>query len=257
MHNILRLNKTGLKGNQTKMDGIAHNIANVNTHGYKRQEVSFEELRLRELGYREVITSDGADDLSLGTGTKAGYLKTTFKQGSMTPGGGKFNMAISGDGFFGVRDAGGNLLLTRNGNFHQNEDGSVSDMMGNNLELETYAPFESWTGEVNISKDGYVSGKEDGMDIELGRVVLFQPENLDNLLPVGDGNYIVEEGTILNDSTLGGEFGSINQFFLEESNVDMAKSMSDMIITQRAYSMNGKALSTSDEIMTMINGMKR
>lgn len=257
MHNVLRLNKAGMKGNQHKMDGIAHNLANVNTYGYKRQEVNFEELRLREVG-KEVLKSDNAENLRLSMGARSGFTKSTFNQGAITPAAGKFNMAISGDGFFGVRGRDGNLLLTRNGSFHQNEDGSVSDAMGNNLEMETYMPFESWTGDIAISGGGDIYTVEDGENINLGRLILFKADNPDNLLAMGDGNYIIKDGGNLEASTFSMEgFGEVKQFFLEESNVDMAKSMVDMIITQRAYSINGKALNTTDEIMTMVNNMKR
>lgn len=256
MYNVLSLNKNGMKAHQRKMDGIAHNLANVNTHGYKRKDLNFEELRLREV-QGEVLKSDRAEDLALNMGVKSAYRKTTFNQGPLTPSSQKFHMAISGEGFFGVRDENDNLLLTRNGNFYQGEDGSVSDSSGKPLDMEIYQPFDNWTGDINISANGSISKIEDGETIELARVILYRPDNLDNLIPLNNGNYVLREGAGLITSNEDENFGSINQYFLEESNADISKSMVEMITTQRAYSMNAKALQTTDEIMTMINDIKR
>lgn len=256
MYNVLTLNKTGIKAHQSKMAGIAHNLANVNTHGYKRKEMSFEELRLREVE-GDVLKSDRAQDLALNMGVKAGYSKTTFNQGTITPSSEKFNMAISGQGFFGVRDENGNLVLTRNGSFRQNQDGSVSDDSGNPLDMEVYQAFDNWNGDINISANGDISKLENGQTIALGRVVLYRPDNPDNLIPLNEGRYLLKAGGELYTSFEDEDFGDINQYFLEESNADITKSMVDMITTQRVYSMNAKALQTTDEIMTMINGIKR
>ncbi len=256
MYNILSLNKNAMKAHQTKMDGIANDVANVNTYGYKRKEVNFEELRLREVE-GDVLKSDRARDLSLNMGVKSGLTKTTFNQGAIISSNKKFDMAISGEGFFGVRDRNNNLILTRNGGFHQNEDGSISDDLGNKLEMEIYQPFERWTGEVNISKTGEIRSLEDGQNTLLGQVMLYKPGNPHNLISLGQGNYALKNGANLENSLTGEGFGDINQYFLESSNSEMAKSMVDMITTQRVYSMNAKALQTTDDMMTMINGIKR
>lgn len=256
MYNVLSLNKTGIKAHQRKMNEVSHNLANVNTYGYKRKETSFEELRLREVG-GDVLKSDRAQDFALNMGVGAGYSKTTFNQGAITPADGKFNMAISGEGFFGVRDGNGNLLLTRNGNFHQNADGSVTDSSGNLLDMEMYQPFENWGGDISISNEGYITKMEDGEQVALGKVMLYKPDNPDNLIPLDEGKFLLKDGAVLYTSNGNEALGDINQFFLEESNADISKSMVDMITTQRVYSMNAKALQTTDEIMTMINGIKR
>ncbi len=256
MYNVLSVNKSGMKANQRKMDGVAHDLANVNTHGYKRKEINFEELRFRELE-GDVLKSRRAEDLGLNMGTKSGLTKTTFNQGSLTPASGKFNMAITGEGFFGVRDENGNLMLTRNGNFHQDNDGRVSDEFGYPLEMETYLPFGDWTGEISISKTGEIASVGEGQPRILGRVILYKVDNPHELISLGEGHYVGYDNARLRNSIDDEGFGDINQFFLEESNVEMTKSMVDMITTQRAYSMNAKALQTTDEIMTLINNIKR
>ena len=245
-----------MKAHQTKMDGVAHDLANVNTYGYKRKEVNFEEVRLREVE-GEVLKSDRVGDFSLNMGVKSGLTKTSFNQGTIIPSAEKFNMAITGEGFFGVRDRNNNLLLTRNGAFQQNSDGSIFDDLGNRLEMELYQPFENWTGQVTISKRGEVRNLEDGQNRLLGRVLLYKPDNPHNLIPLSEGKYLIKARASLENSLTGEGFGDINQNFLEASNAEIAKGMVDMITTQRVYSMNAKALQTTDDIMTMINGIKR
>lgn len=256
MYNVLSLNKNAMKAHQTKMDGVAHDLANVNTYGYKKKEVNFEELRLREVE-GEVLKSDRAGDLALNMGVKSGLTKTSFNQGTILATDKKFDMAIMGEGFFGVRDRNNNLLLTRNGGFQQNADASISDDLGNRLEMELYQPFENWTGQVTISKNGQVRDLENGQNRLLGRVLLYKPDNPHNLIPIAEGKYMLRAGGNLENSLTGGGFGDINQYFLEGSNAEIADGMVDMIRTQRAYSMNAKALQTTDDMMTMINGIKR
>lgn len=256
MYNVLSLNKSAMKAHQTKMDGLAHDLANVNSYGYKRKEVNFEELRLRKVE-GDVLKSDRLGDFSLNMGVKSGLTKTSFNQGTIIPSDEKFNMAITGEGFFGVRDRNNNLLLTRNGAFQQNSDGSISDDLGNRLEMELYQPFERWTGKISISKRGEVRNLEDGQNRSLARLVLYKPDNPHNLIPLNEGKYLLKAGSSLENSLIGEGFGEINQKFLEASNVEIAKGMVDMITTQRAYSMNAKALQTTDDMMTMINGIKR
>lgn len=142
-------------------------------------------------------------------------------------------------------------------NKNKGGDREEADEMGNPLDMEVYQPFGNWDGEINISGNGAISKIEDGLTVELGRVILYRPDNPDNLLPLNNGNYLLKEGTGLITSNDDENFGSINQYFLEESNANLSKSMVEMITTQRAYSINAKALQTTDEIMTMINDIKR
>ena len=174
-------------------------------------------------------------------------------------------MAIDGDGFFGVRDEMGNLMLTRNGGFHINEDRSISDDSGYLLDFESYVPMDEWgEGKINISIEGNIIKELEG-DTELeeetqllGRVILYNPEVLDSLIPLGEGRYIPSDDIELYNSTYDSDgFGDIVQYSLEESNVEITKSMLDMITAQRAYSMNTKVIQTTDDILSMINNIKQ
>ena len=243
MFNVLNIGKSGLNSMQTKMDSIANNLANVNTNGYKTKDVSFEELL-----YNQEINA----------GSNSGLGKIDYAQGSLVTSPLPYNMAIVGNGFFGVVDENNNLMLTRNGGFHVNEDNSISDDNGYPLVIEYEVPFEEWTStNVSIAPDGTINAMDEERTL-LGKVVLFQPENLDSLASLGESRYLPSDNIALYDSLERPDlFGDIQQYFLESSNVDVTKSMADMITTQRAYSLNAKAVETTDEIMKVINGIKR
>lgn len=242
MYNVLNVGKTGLKSMQFKMDAVANDLANVNTYGYKSKEISFQEL---------------LNNQTINAGSKASVGKINFEQGNLIESPFDYNMAIEGMGFFGVLDENENLMLTRNGGFHINEDNTISDDNGYPLVVEYYESADQWSGKVNISNSGEIR-TTDNESVLLGKVVLFQPENLDSLTSLGEGRYLPSENVELYDSINQGElFGSIVQFRLESSNVDIIDSMADMISTQRAYSLSAKAIQTTDDIMGMINSIKR
>lgn len=242
MNNILSIGKSGLKSNQFKMDSIADNIANVSTNGYKNKEVAFQEL----------LNND-----EINVGSKGSLSKIDFSQGTLVESPYQYNMAISGNGFFGVIGENDALLLTRNGGFHMNEDMSITDDNGYPLYIDYEIPAEEWPiDDVTISANGDIWTNEE--ELYLGRVVLFYPENLDTLTQLGEGRYFPSANVALYDSLENEDlFGQINQYFLESSNVDMTESFAEMITTQRAYSISAKAVQTTDEMMGIINNIKR
>lgn len=243
MYNVLNQGKTGLKSMQYKMDAVADSIANLNTEGYKKKNISFQELVNNE---------------EINAGSRSFIGKISYDQGSLIESPYDYHMAISGDGFFGVIDENNTLMLTRNGNFHMNEDKSISDDNGYPLVIEYEVPVEEWDGEsVIINGDGDIKSAMDD-SIVLGRVVLFKPENLESLTSLGEGRYLPSaEVNLLDSINQSDEFGQINQHYLEASNVDIIEALADMISTQRAYSLNAKAIQTTDDLMTIINGIKR
>lgn len=245
MYNVLSIGKSGMKSNQFKMDAIADNISNVDTDGYKNKEVAFQELLI---------------DDEINVGSKASVSKLDFAQGSFTESPYEYHMAISGNGFFGLVDENNTLILTRDGGFHMNEDKSITDSSGYPLYIDYEVSKEQWPDEgVSVLANGdIIATNNTDESTLLGKVVLFYPENVDSLTSLGEGRYLPSGNVALYDS-IGNEemFGEIHQYFLEASNVDLAQNFAEMIITQRAYSLSAKALQTTDEMMTMINGIKR
>lgn len=259
MNTILNIGKTGLKSTQNKMDSVADDLANVNTNGYKKKEVSFQELLHNGISDYEVLKSPNVNNASINAGSKSSIGSVNFEQGNILESSGEFHMAIDGMGFFGVRDESGKLMLTRNGGFHKNEDNSITDDSGNLLDMEIYLPKEHWGNNiVSISNTGDIMVNIDEENILLGKVVIYNPKVLDSLIPMGEGKFQPSPNAMLYNSLIDGDdFGNVVQYSLEASNVEMGKGMVDMIITQRAYSLNAKTIQTTDEIMGMINNIKR
>ena len=259
MYRLLGIGKTGFNAIQNKVDAIADELSNSNTFGYKRKEIGFQELLTNEVHGNDVILSNNVNHGRINVGTKSGISTINFQQGTTVPSTGEFHMAIEGSGFFGVYNREGDLILTRNGGFHINEDNSISDDNGNILSLDLDIPFDNWgSGEISISREGEVSQSIGDENIILGRVILYSPQVLDSLIPLGEGGYMPSPNVPLYNS-LDNEvgFGSIIQFALEASNVEISKSMTDLIAAQRSYSFNAKALQSTDEIMSIVNNIKR
>lgn len=243
---------------QVKMDGVADDLANVNTHGYKKKDISFQELLSNELHANEVLLSENVLPASINAGSKSGVGSINFSQGRIQPSHGKFHLAIEGQGFFGVEDENNNLFLTRNGGFHLNEDLTITDDNGHFLNLDLIVAMDEWEDNLVINPDGYIVGQIEGEDMILGRVVLYNPAVLDSLVALGEGRYLASPDVELYSSLDSQEgFGNIIQYALEGSNVEIVRSMADMITTQRAYSLNARAVQTTEDIMEMINNIKR
>lgn len=248
MMNILGINKSGLKSMQNKMDSISDDLANINTVGYKRKEVNFQEL---------IHNSIKGTDYSINVGTKSGVSTINFGQGQLIESPNMLHMAIVGDGFFGIRDEHGNLLLTRNGSFKIDGDYNIVDDNGYFLEASINVPVEEW-GKVDINAKGEIYTSIDESYQSVGKIILYNPEVLDSLISIGEGKYLPAQNVTLYNSQLNNEgFGDISQYSLELSNVDITRSMAEMITTQRTYSLNSKSIQTTDDIMSMINNIKR
>lgn len=259
MYISLNVGKTGMKAMQKKMDAVADELANANTHGYKKKEISFQELVNNQIYDNEVFLLDNIENTAINQGSRSGVGTVNFEQGALIESSGDFHLALEGPGFFGVRDENDILLLTRNGGFHLDSNNNVSDDNGYPLEIDLYVPRGEWPSEkVTIASDGQISTMVNDEIILLGRIILYNPNVLDSLTPLGEARYLPSDNVPLFDSINNPEmFGPMIQNMLEASNVEMVKSLSDMIITQNAYSLNVRAIQSTDEILTMINGIKR
>jgi flagellar basal-body rod protein FlgG len=248
MYKILSTGKAGMKSNQFKMDAIADNIANVSSNGYKNKDVAFQEL----------LTND-----EINVGSKANLARHNLTQGVFTESAYDYHMAIAGDGFFGLLDEDSVLMLTRNGAFHMDGEKNIVNDQGYPVYIDYTIPKEEWPDKgISIASNGEIRATvETGTDIEqifLGRIVLFTPGNTDSLISLGEGRYLPPDNGQLYNSLQNEEmFGDIHQYYLESSNVDLTQSFADMIMAQRAYSLNARAVQTTDEIMNMINDIKR
>ncbi|MCC5895788.1 MAG: flagellar hook-basal body protein [Alkalibacterium sp.] len=249
------ISKSALQTHQHKMNHISHNISNVNTTGYKKKEVQFSELIHNAVTEQDVRLLEGSEDISLNTGVKIGTSKDSFTQGGLTQTGDPLHLAIGGNGFFGIRTADNELLLTRDGAFHLNSEGQIVNDRGDSLEMQITVPTNQWdTESLVISKSGEVLSQINGQETVVGFIPLYMPPHSTAIESTGGNTYRVGEGIELLTSNANPEaFGSVMSGHLEASTVDLAQSLMEMIMSQRAYSLNAQVIQSTDEIQSLIN----
>lgn len=263
---------SGMKAQQTNVDAIANNIANVNTVGYKSQSVQFKSLLYQTL--RTATTTANGEDkpttAQVGLGTRVASTNTNFTPGTMQTSDSSTALYISGEGFFAVRGADLETYYTRNGDFTWALDTNgnrvlatskgqeVLDIAGNPIVLPEGASGDS----VSFGTDGALAYKgDDGNYILTGQyVAVYQFSNTKGLEKTGDSLFQETDasGPALNEATTAGvRRSTIVQGCLEASNVNIADEMVNLIIAQRAYELNSKAITTSDTMLEQANNLKR
>ena len=249
--------KTGLDAQQTRMNVIANNLANVNTSGFKRDRAIFEDLlyqNVRQPGGQTGTNTQSPTGLMLGTGVRVVATEKLHGQGNMINTQNPLDMAIAGDGFFQISQADGTLAYTRDGNFKLSSTGQLVTSSGALLQPAITIP--NTASSVTIGRDGTVSielsagGSQVGGQMQLARFV--NPSGLEskgqNLMretPASGAPQVLQPG--VNGA------GSLMQGTLEASNVNVVEEMVSMIETQRAYEINSKAISAVDGMLKFVN----
>ena len=262
MLRALRTAALGMSTQQAGVDNIANNLANANTNGYKRSTVVFQDLlyqTVQAAGQGE--SGGGAQPASLQMGHGAAAIATVrnFTQGGFTETGNALDLAINGDGFLQVRRPDGSIAYTRDGSFTRSAEGGVVTQTGLSLEPDLSLPAEAI--EIHVSQDGVVAVRLQGEPemVEVGQIELARFANPAGLNPLG-GN-LFEQTEASGEPTIGtpGQegMGMIRQGFLEGSNVDVVKEMVDLIAAQRAYEINSKMVTTSEDMLQVANNLKR
>lgn len=249
------ISKSALQTHQHKLDNVAHNISNVNTTGFKKKDVQFSELMHNAVTEQDVRLSENAEPLSLNAGVRIAGSKDSHTQGSLTHTGDTYHLAIGGNGFFGVRNADNERLLTRDGAFHLSDTNQLVNDRGDMLDVNLTIPADEWAGgTVSIGKNGDISSVVNGESTVVGSIPLFLPANSSDIESAGGNMYrVADDADLLIANADQGGVGTIMSGYLEESNVDLAQSMTDMMMSQRAYSLNSKVMQSTDEIYSLIN----
>lgn len=250
--------KTGLNAQQTKMQVIANNLANVNTTGFKRDRANFESLLYQTIRSGGAQTADGnmlTSSSTVGTGVNMVNTQKLYSQGSLISTDNSLDLAIDGSGFFQVLMPDGRMGYTRNGTFSRNGEGTLTTSSGYVLQPEIGIPDN--VSEINVSADGIVSVKLAGetQPQEVGQLTLANFANPRGLQPVGE-TFAVEipaSGAPIEGAPLNGGFGKLVQGYLEGSNVNVVQQLVDMIETQRAYEVSSKSISSVDEMMRYLS----
>lgn len=252
--------RSAMNAQQQKLDSISNNIANVNTVGYKREDVSFQDLVYESLKRKGYPTNDNQNTILNGTGVKAGNWIRDVEQGNLRSTDSKTDFAIDGEGYFRVTLPDGSKGYERAGSFNINSNGELVDKSGNRLDIELTEDGQNLLSEgVGFTNDNF-SVKEDGEiylnhnndSVHYGKINLYSPVSQESLNSIGQNLYTLNQGAQMNGTTK----ANILQGFVEDSNVDVGKELTDMIVAQRAFEMGSRALKTGDEMWGMINNMK-
>ena len=245
--------KTGMESQQTNIDVISHNLANVSTNGFKRSRPVFEDLiyqTLRQPGAQATQQSQIPSGLQLGTGARPVATERIHVQGNVQMTSNSLDLAISGNGFFQILQPDGTLAYTRDGSFQVNSEGTVVTANGDVLQPQITVPSDAVS--VTIAKDGTVSVLQAGNATSTqGPIQLTNFINPAGLQSVGDNLYLetVASGTPNTSNPGVNGLGTINQGFVETSNVNVVEELINMITAQRAYEINSKAIQASDQML--------
>ena len=257
MHPALWVSKTGLSAQDTKMTTISNNLANVNTTRFKRDNAVFQDLLYqvnRQPGGLNAQNAELPSALQLGTGVRVVGTTKQFTQGNLQVTEQPLDLAIDGRGFFQIQMPDGEIAYTRDGQFQVNSDGDIVTPDGYLLEPNINIPENATS--ITIGKDGTVSAviENQADPVNLGDIPLVDFINPQGLQAMG-GN-LFRETAASGDPQEGeagiGGFGSIQQGMTEASNVEVVEELVNMITTQRAYEMNSKVVSTSDQMLQFI-----
>lgn len=252
---------SGMTAQQSNLDVVSNNLANVNTTGFKKSRSDFQDLMYQTI--RQAGTTTGPDNqlptgVQIGHGTRLVATQKIYTQGSFQSTGNSYDIAIEGDGFFQIAMPDGTVAYTRDGSFKKDENGRLVTSEGYALDPEIAVPEEAL--DLTISAEGVVSVSLPGQDpeeigqIELARFI--NPAGLENI-----GRNLVKETAasgapvVVNPGTDGA--GTLVQKYLEMSNVQVVEEMVNMIVAQRAYETNSKAITTSDDMLSQANNLKR
>lgn len=250
----------GMQSQQMNLDVIANNLANVNTTGFKKSKIEFQDLlyqTTRAAGAEQGAGNKLPTGLQVGHGSRPVATAKVFTNGELTQTGERLDVAIQGDGFFEVQMPDGSRAYTRDGALKTGSDGRIMTSDGAVLQ-GGFQPIPTGTTAITISPTGEVTttGASGSQSFRVQLVRFSNPSGLDSI-----GRNLYRETSASGSAELGnpGEsgFGDLAQGYLEMSNVKVVEEMVNMIVAQRAYEINSKAVQASDEMMQLSNNLRR
>ncbi|HET7536586.1 MAG TPA: flagellar basal-body rod protein FlgG, partial [Candidatus Didemnitutus sp.] len=264
--NVTRMNlslysaATGMEAQQLNLNTIANNLANVNTPGFKRAKIEFQDLLYQkpkgagaDAGGGNVVPTG----IEIGNGSRVAATAKVFTQGQLTNTGEKLDIAIQGDGFFEVQKPDGTLAYTRDGSFKLNSQGQVVTSDGLPV-LSGFQPIPAGASSVNVAENGQVT-VQTATGQTTFRLNLTRFANPSGLQSLGGNLYGETAASGTPETGAAGEngFGSTMQGYVETSNVNIVEEMVNLIVAQRAYEVNSKSIQTSDEMLQNVTNLKR
>ena len=254
---------TGMMAQELNVQVISNNIANMRTTGYKRQRAEFQDLLYQHLRRVGTATSDQGNILpvgvELGSGVKTVGTPRVMSQGNLLPTEKELDVAIRGEGFFRIQLPDGRVAYTRDGSFELDAQGRIVSVQGNVVQPGLTVPQNG--RNVTINAQGQVSVMVPGTTTptQIGQLELAMFVNKGGLQAIGDNLYLETPASgPAQNGTPGNEgFGDLQQGTLEQANVEAVKEISDLIAAQRAYEMNAKVITSSDQMLSATSNMLR
>jgi flagellar basal-body rod protein FlgG len=253
---------TGMQAQQLNVEVIANNIANMNTTGFKRQRAEFQDLLYQNVERMGVTSSEAGTivptGVQVGVGVKAGSVYRITEQGNINQTGNSLDLAVQGDGYFIVQMPDGRDAYTRAGNFSANADGQIVTEDGFILAPGISIPADA--AGISINREGVVQAimADGGAPQDVGALELARFVNPAGLEAIGE-NLLLEtaaSGAANRGQPASVGFGTLMQGFLETSNVNAVTEISALITAQRAYEMNSKVITTTDEMLRATSNLR-
>jgi flagellar basal-body rod protein FlgG len=259
MLDSLYIGASGMQAQQTNVDVISNNLANVNTTAFKKNRVSFEDLMYRDVAKQNGLLGSADEAHRVGLGSGVSGTGKIFSMGELKQTGAPLDIAISGQGFLEVALPDGSSAYTRSGSLQVTREGFLATTDGFMLKSTIQIPADAKDIAIDSTGHVMVTVPTEKAPIEVGQIELANFVNPIGLNPVGNNLYLANEKS--GDATVGkpGEdsLGTISQGFLESSNVKLVEEMINLIVAQRAYEVNSKVVQASDEMLQMSNNLRR
>jgi flagellar basal-body rod protein FlgG len=257
MITALKTAATGMHAQQTNVDVISNNLANVNTTGFKASRIAFNDLVYQNESIAGAESSTAGTMLptgsQVGLGVRVNAVYKIHTQGDMMKTSSPFDVAIQGEGFFKINMPSGETSYTRDGSFQIDANGNFVNSLGYQLDPAITVP--SGATDLTISSTGVVNAKVNGNSTNLGQITIARFTNPAGLESLGDNLFAETDasGTATDGNPADTGYGSLLQGFLEGSNVDSITAVTDLITAQRAYELNSKVITTADQMMERVS----
>jgi len=258
MNDSLYIAATGMQMQQKSVDTISNNLANLNTPGFKKGRVSFEDMVYRDLSANAALAA-GSTRLVQGSGVALNAIVKSFVAGELKQTDSQFDVAIRGEGFIEVIDAEGAPAYARGGAFRIDKDGFLVSAGGQSLKSSVRVGSDA--REISVEADGrvLVRAGAQSLPFEAGKIDLVRFADVSGLEAIAGNLYRPTERS--GDAVLGqpGEngMGTFAQGYIETSNVNLVQEMVDLMVAQRAYESNVKVIQASDEMLAMSNNLRK
>jgi flagellar basal-body rod protein FlgG len=260
MLRILWNSKSAMIANQDKLDSISNNLANANTDGYKRIDVSFKDLMYESLernGYPISENENRENEPFTGSGVRTSQWLRDQRQGILQETKKTTDIAIDGEGFFSVTRPNGELAYTRAGRFDIDSNGRIVDPNGNILNINfngkyNYDNTKFSNSNFSVTKDGKIFIAQGEKNVEVGTITLYNAYGSNSMKSVGDNLFVPAEDAQVYEV----DDSDLLQGLVEGSNVDMVNEMTELMVTQRAFELSSKGIKMADEMWGLANSLK-